>query len=336
MLVLGAFASSAACTEPREQLGSCVSDSECPTDRVCGDEGVCVAPDDEPDAGDVDNNDPDAGDVDNNDPDGGSDTLCPAPTITPAGAQNDSSSASALPGSTIRLDGRRDDDAVVTYQWRFVDFPYSETIAELEPKLVAHANGTADFKAEALGLYTVELEVKDANGASVCPPTTAQVLVETDDQIYVELVWETPGQTDKDASGPDLELHYKHPNGTWAQWDPPLDIFWYVPTADWGIPGDSSDDPVMRRFIDHGPGPEAIAHKKADPLVYSVGVYSYDDKDFGPSFATVRVYLDGELADEVPNIEMPETNHFYEVLTIDAGQQTTEYLDNHYEDFLEM
>src|SRR5690554_731805 len=187
MLVLGAFASSAACTEPREQLGSCVSDSECPTDRVCGDEGVCVAPEDEPDAGD---SDADAGDVGNSEPDADSDPLCPAPTITPAGAQNDTSSVSALPGSTIRLDGRRDDNAVVTYQWRFIDFPYAETIAELEPKLVAHANGTADFKAEALGLYTAELQVKDENGASVCPPTTAEVVVETDDQLYAELVWE--------------------------------------------------------------------------------------------------------------------------------------------------
>lgn len=337
-LLLGFLVSSAACTEPNPHIGVCLSDKECPGDAICAENGQCTAPDaEDPDDPDdpKDPQDPDDPE-DPEDPDTPGDT-CTSPIISAAGQANDTAYLEAPPGSTIQLDARVLGLEDATYQWRFVEFPYAQSMPFMAPRIVAHPNGTADFKVESLGLYSVELTVEDADGTPICAGEVAEVLVKTDDQIYVELVWETPSKTDQnDGHAPDLELHYKHPDGIWAGLEPPLDIFWYTPTADWGIPGDPSDDPVMRRFVENGPGPEAIYHTKADPLIYSVGIYSYDDKGYGPSYATVRVYLDGVLADEVVNIEMPRTNHFYEVLTINAGQGTTQYLDNHYEDYLEM
>lgn len=341
-MVLGVVFSSAACTKPNPQLDICERDTDCQGDRVCSEEGQCVAPGDAdtPDAGMPDANGEDA--ADSGDAEDGENNYrephCADPWVSSPGLDNETTSLQALPGSTIQLGGpqQAQDDNVI-YQWRFIEFPYAESIPALEPQLITHANGTADFKAETLGRYVIEFSVEDTEGSVLCMPSTAEVQIATEDQIYVELVWDTPGKTDGNAShAPDLELHYKHPNGIWADVDPPLDIFWYVPTADWGLPGDPSDDPVMRRFVENGPGPEAIYHTKPAPLVYSVGVYSYDDKGYGPSYATVRVYLDGALADEVADIEMTQTNDFYEVLTIDAGHKTTEYLDNYYEDYLGM
>lgn len=345
---LGVLFSLSGCTEPKTQRDGCVSDVECKGDRICSAEGQCVpmgqTPDtdasDHPDAGNQDTDPPDDTqnpDDTNNDDDGEDPANACAITISAAGADNNTAYAEAAPSSTIQLDGRQDNSAAAEYHWRFVQFPYSDSIADLKPEIITHANGTADFKAETLGTYTVELDVTNSQGTSLCDPVTAQVLVGTDAQIYVELVWDTPGATDQlGGNGSDLDLHYKHPDGEWGEWEPPLDIFWYTPTADWGIPNDASDDPELRRIVDSGPGPEATVHPTANPLVYSVGIYTYDDYGYGPSRASVRVYLDGDLADEVADIDMPETNHFYEVLSIDAGQKTIEHLDVHHEDFYEL
>ena len=64
-----------------------------------------------------------------------------------------------------------------------------------------------------------------------------------------------------------------------------------------------------------GAGPEIIQLAALEEGTYRVGVYYWTDNDFGPSFATVRIYVDGALAFESAEVGLAPQD-FWEVATI--------------------
>jgi hypothetical protein len=68
-----------------------------------------------------------------------------------------------------------------------------------------------------------------------------------DDDIVIELVWDTPGDQDQtdtgSGAGSDLDLHFRHPDGPWQ--DSVWDCNPSNPNPNWDNPGDSDDDPMM-------------------------------------------------------------------------------------------
>lgn len=82
----------------------------------------------------------------------------------------------------------------------------------------------------------------------------------------------------------------------------PYDCFANNPWPQWGIADPSaSDDPQFSLADDDGAGPENLDLESpqgslAQPLAYPIAVHAWHDHGFGPSFATVRVFVQGLLA----------------------------------------
>ena len=222
-----------------------------------------------------------------------------------------------LPGETIRLDGTRSSDqgigSVERYEWSIIDRP-ADSMARLMPTAdVADPELFVDLAGE----YTVELVVYDDEDVRSCGQRAlVNVRAVPDDDIHVQLVWDTPTDPDEtDTNGTDLNLHYLN-SGEATSWnEAPWDIFWYNKTADWGVQNDPSDDPALDIDDTDGAGPEVVEHNNPNPDggPYKVGVHYYDDNGFGPSYATVRIFVRGELAKEYKNEFMKETFDFWTV-----------------------
>ena len=85
----------------------------------------------------------------------------------------------------------------------------------------------------------------DATSSEYCEQDPAQVRIfaEPDEDIHLQLVWDTPGDRDQtDGTGTDVDLHFLHPNGM-SWFDRLQDCFFGNPSPDWGNIGQLDDNP---------------------------------------------------------------------------------------------
>jgi hypothetical protein len=189
------------------------------------------------------------------------------------------------------------------------------------------------FEVNVAGTYTFKLTPYDGNGTPSCLPAEQTVEVIPFSAVHVELTWQTHGDPDESDEGPeagsDLDLHLLHPNATGPDLDNdgkqdgwlnvPWDCYWCNKKPDWGA--------AMTREDTDGAGPEIILLQQAENLTYRVGVHYWDDHGFGPSFATVRVYVYGVLAFEWADVEL-HNHDMWEVATIEwPSGAVTQVLD---------
>ena len=172
------------------------------------------------------------------------------------------------------------------------------------------------FEVDLSGIYTFYLVVYDENNTPSCFPAEYEVAVIPDEAIRIELFWHTPGDPDETDSGPaagaDLDLHLLHPlaegpdidnDGEPNGWfDVPWDCFWYNPSPDWSPPGPEGNPVCPEKNYDYCP--EFTTFTPGEELTYRVGVHDWDDHGYGPSYATVRVYLYGTLAFEFADVKL--------------------------------
>jgi hypothetical protein len=128
--------------------------------------------------------------------------------------------------------------------------------------------------------------------------------------IRIELYWDTPADEDQTDEGPDagadLDLHFTHPLATGDDglgwFDQPFDCFWFNAAPNWGSLDPSvDDDPKMTLDDTDGAGPEIIEFPNPeDDATYRVGVHYWSDHDFGMSLATVKIWINDELAATIP------------------------------------
>ncbi len=200
------------------------------------------------------------------------------------------------------------------------------------------------FQVNAAGEYRFRLHVWDSRNVRSCEPAEAVVVVIPDEAIHVELLWRTPGDAVEGDEGPeagaDLDLHFAHAfaagqdrdgDGEPDGWfDQPFDCFWYNPHPNWGSFDPAlDDDPGLDRDDTDGAGPENINLNIPENSFdigrrcggYRVGVHSWDDHGFGPSYATLRVYIWSELVFELSDIELLPRD-FWDACCIDwpSGQ----------------
>ena len=224
----------------------------------------------------------------------------------------------ALPLATLELRGDRSvdpDGQIARWQWSVIERP-EDSRAQLAPH--AGASNPTLFL-DLAGVYVIELQVFDDQGLPGC--AAARVVVEAIPRadVHVQLVWDTPGDPDQDdegfAAGADLDLHVLHPLGDW--FDLPFDCFYGNPNPDWARPGRGDDDPSLDRDDTDGAGPENINLSQPEQgRVYRVGVHYFNDHGYGPTMATVRLFVQGRLAMELANRRLPATDAFWDVLTI--------------------
>ncbi|WP_168210954.1 hypothetical protein [Persicimonas caeni] len=267
---------------------------------------------------------------------GASDTDCPFARADAwvAGSDERTRPIVTSPLEGIMLDASRSfdfDGSVERYEWTILERPEGSS-ARILP---SSDSVEARFFVDLAGFYMVGLEVYDDEGNASCNGRQL-VIVEAvvADDIYIELLWETPGDSDPtDYDGTDLDLHYLHPQGEWDQ--APWDVWGYNAMPDWGMQGDQEDDPRLLSDDTYGGGPEVIAHSQLESVEYRLGVFYRGDNDLGPSYATVRVYVGGELEWAYPAKELSQTGAFWEVATIEGPDGSITPVDEVYEGFPE-
>lgn len=207
-----------------------------------------------------------------------------------------------IPQTRLHLSGTQSYGAapIVRYQWT-VEQPGGSVSALLPspaaPEITLDAN--------VAGVYRFTLIVEDASGAVSPVAAEAFVHVIPDEAIHIELLWDTPGDPDQSDEGPeagaDMDLHFVHPFAAGDGWfDIPFDAFWFNAHPNWGaLPPHIDDNPGLDRDDTDGGGPENMnLALPEDGLTYKVGVHYWSDHGFGPSTATLRVYIYNELSYE--------------------------------------
>jgi hypothetical protein len=181
------------------------------------------------------------------------------------------------------------------------------------------------FEANSAGNYTFKLTVWDDKGVESCMPWVQHVAVIPDETIHVELSWVTPNDPDESDEGPeagsDLDLHFVHniyaksgpdldKDGQPDPWfDKPFDCFWFNAHPNWGsFDPTVDDDPGLDRDDTDGAGPENVnLNIPEHDTTYRLGVHYWSDHEYGPAYATLRVYILGKLEFEESGIKM--VNH---------------------------
>lgn len=310
---------------------ACVSDADCLDSRICTSSGACVEPegsDEEQrvDAGaptpdselpieprpDVDaGREPDA--TEDATEDANEDVECPqaSPRARVQGGEWQTDSLTTIPLETVEFDASPSTGDVVRYEWTIIERPEGST-QRLVP---ASSAENPRLFLDLAGIYVIQLRVFSEQDAGASCASTATIEINAcpcDNDIHIQLTWDTPNDRDQtDNNGTDLDLHYLHPNGRWTH--APWDIYFRNPTADWN---DSGSGPSLDIDDTDGAGPENINHSGLDNLTYATGVYYYSDRGLGGSYATVRIYVRGQLEYEYKTKHLEETGIFWEVASI--------------------
>lgn len=269
-----------------------------------------------------------------------------------------------LPLDIIELDGSLSTDAdgpngrPVRYNWVVTSRPDGSTAEPVEsfrnPADPANT-GVADdastpnalFFVDLAGVYTIELTVVD-NLDLVAPSETCQqpaavitVEAQPDEDIHVQMVWNTPGDADQtDGDGSDVDLHFRHPLGN--EWVGALDCYYANSNPDWGPQGPAGD-PSLDIDDVNGAGPENINLDEPEDTQalggqYRVGIDYYRADNFatgrswGPSEVTVRIFLGGVQAGEWVRV-MQDTHHFWTVGSIiwSANERRVQEINRYYQ-----
>jgi len=265
----------------------------------------------------------------------GSDNKCPDAIAEASVKGNDrqTDQIETLPLETIKFDGSGSNDKdgeVSRYEWSIIDRPQDST-ARLTPSANVEK---PELFLDLAGEYKVELVVYDDEDAGSCGKRAiVEITAIPQNDIHVQLVWDTPADPNQtDTNGADLDLHYLNPKGQWNE--SPYDIFWHNKTGDWGQENYRKDNPSLDIDDTDGAGPENVNHNNPNTgLTYSVGVYYYDDNGFGPSYATVRLYIDGSLEREYKNKYMSGTFDFWKVGLIEWPSKNIYKRDEKFQGF---
>ena len=113
--------------------------------------------------------------------------------------------------------------------------------------------------------------------ANVVPPPPGE------NEITTVLRW--------DANNTDVDIHLVRPGGTF--FTSPGDCFFNSRNPDWGVQGDTLDNPFLDVDNRQGFGPETINLRNAEPGRYQVWVHYYAGRFDRTTVASVDVFLGG-------------------------------------------
>jgi hypothetical protein len=188
-----------------------------------------------------------------------------------------------IPLVTLELDASLSTDAdgpLSGYLWEVTERPLGST-APLQPRADV-ANPT--FFLDLAGRYIFSLRVYDQTGVESCEPATVLAMVTPNEDIHVQLVWNT--------NDTDVDLHFMRDGGVWDSQD---DCHWKNRAPDWGAPG-TDDDPSLDIDDVNSYGPENINLSNPEHgRRYHVGVYYYSDHgNRSPQTdVTIRIFIGG-------------------------------------------
>ena len=216
---------------------------------------------------------------------------------------------------------------ITKYEWTVQQPPGSQSVF-----MPSASAPDPTFETNVAGTYIFNLEVWDEADEKSCVPAEFQVIVNPDEAIHIELLWNTPNDPDQTDEGPeagaDVDLHFLHPFASTpydidgdGQPDPyfdgQFDCFWFNPNPDWASHDPMvDDDPGLDRDDTDGAGPENVnLNIPEHGLTYRVAVHYWDDHGFGDSFATVRIYIHSVLVFQVEEVLLSH-HDLWEVATV--------------------
>lgn len=205
------------------------------------------------------------------------------------------------PLDTVRFDGSASYDPngyePLEYYWTLVSAP-EESTSEL-----TQDESEAEILVDAAGDYSVGLIVQNSVGIfSDTELCTFEVI--PSDKIHVELFWNT-GESD-------LDLHMVRSGSEF--FEEPGDVCYCNQNPEWGDTSSDADDPTLDIDVTTGHGPEHINIEDPAEDTYTIYVHYFLDNGGGPTTATVRIFLEGELAIEAYGLV--ENKEVWEVGTI--------------------
>jgi len=165
------------------------------------------------------------------------------------------------------------------------------------------------------GDWVVKLQVTNTDGTASAPATCV-LDTAPQDEIYVELTWDT--------NNADLDLHLVE-DGSELH-DVPGDACHCNPNPDWGTPSLSTDDPVLHDDRTGADDPELVTIKLPADGIYHVKVHYFDDNGDHTVAARVRVLANGAVI--YSGSELMQRNDLWEVGQINWPDATFGVLDN--------
>ena len=262
----------------------------------------------------------------------GSSSSCPTAIITVQEGDT------VVPQTILHLDGKQSyagTGSISKYEWAVIAAKGSVSLFSPNTSSVSPT-----FQPNVAGDYKFQLNVWDNTGKKSCFPAEKIVKVLPDQAIHVELLWNTPNDKDQTNEGPgvgsDMDLHFAHQYAATQDHDADgkldpwfadtYDCFWFNPNPQWGSFDPNIDDnPSLDRDDTDGAGPENLnLTLPEDGKTYSVGVHYYNDFGFGPSTATVNIYVYGQLVWNMTSTSMVGGDLWYaSTISWPDGEVTT-------------
>ena len=175
-----------------------------------------------------------------------------------------------------------DGGSIVSYSWTLYSAPAGATATM--PGGTANRRG---FTPDVAGEYVGELIVTDNDGL-VSEPCYATLNATAGDGLWVEMFWTN--------SGDDMDLHLLDDGGALAT---DSDCYYANCTwggLDWGVRGNTSDNPMLDLDDIPGTGPENVNISSPDRGTYTVYVHDYPGSAYiGRNDVTVNVYFASRL-----------------------------------------
>ena len=208
------------------------------------------------------------------------------------------------------------------YLWSFVTTPggISLDIVDDANRAGTPLNGDpsnkvkrAAFQAKVKGAYVVRLIVINDKGISSIP---AECTVEavSDDDLAVKMLWNNKNS--------DMDLHLISPDGEFGNAQSDC-YYWNCSPQysgerpDWGVEGETKDDPFLDIDNTDGIGPETVTINKPGNGTYKVVVHAYDTSK-GPTTAVVKAYAHG-TEEKSASLLMNKTDTCWDVFTIEVS-----------------
>ncbi len=176
----------------------------------------------------------------------------------------------------------------------------TDSKSELENRFTAEPQLWLDQ----LGDYEIILNMNDLNDKQRCEPSTVKIRVAPREPIYIQLTWNTPTIPNPTPdTSPDLDLYYFHSNAqswnddTWA-------VYWSRKTQTWDSGKATLETENLDPSSPWGPVTEVVTHTNPADGSYRIGVHYAPTGDRGPTNATIRIYIQGQLKYSLPDQQM--------------------------------
>jgi hypothetical protein len=207
-----------------------------------------------------------------------------------------------------------DEDAELLYTWEVVSAP-----ADADYTLNYEQSGTPEFKAATLGEYELGLFVTDEDTYDSENPAGVIIEVVPWEDLKIDLQW--------DLTGVDLDLHLIGPEGEYFG---ESDCFYGNPSPDWGVEGDSTDNPNLAIDDEGSNLTETILLERPEQGVYSIGVHYVNSKE-STTYSTdpmIRITAGGSEVVLMTGTALTEPGEVLIVGTLDWTTLTFDSLNN--------